>query len=67
MPYLHCKGAESSGWFDVSQKNSARDNVMHEWDCYHDEDANLQLSIAADVSVVLYLSAYEEQWGSTPY
>ena len=44
-PNLDCRVAESPGWFDVSQKNSAQD-VMHEWACNCDEAANHQLSIA---------------------
>ena len=42
-PNLGCSRAESPGWFDVSPKNSAPDE-MHEWARCHDEAANHQLS-----------------------
>ena len=41
-----CSGAESPGWFDVSQKTSAQD-MMHELARCRDEAANHQLPIAA--------------------
>ena len=42
---LGCRGAESPRWFDISQTNSAGD-MIYEWACCHDEDANHQLPIA---------------------
>ena len=44
-PNVGCRGAESPGWFDVSQKNSVWD-VIHEQVCCHDEAASHQLPIA---------------------
>ena len=41
-PNLGCRGAESSGLFDVLLKSSAR-NMMHEYACCCDEGANHQL------------------------
>ena len=44
-PNLGWSGAESLGWFNVSQKNRAQD-VMHEWAHCYDEAADHQLPIA---------------------
>ena len=44
-PNLGCRGAESSGLFDVLLKNSAR-NMMHEYACCCDEGANHQFPVA---------------------
>ena len=45
-PNLGCSGAESPGWFDVSQKNCAW-HMMRERARCHDEGASHQLPIAA--------------------
>ena len=56
-PNLGCKGAESSGWFDVSPKNPARD-VMHDQVCC-DEAASHQLPIAMAFWVIQTVSTKE--------
>ena len=45
VPNLGCRGTESPGWLDVSQKNSARDMVHEQAHCC-DEAASQQLPIA---------------------
>ena len=54
-PNLGCSRAGSPGWFDVSQKNSARD-VMHKQAHCHDEVANHQLPIAKAFWVIWIVS-----------
>ena len=54
-PNLGCRRAESSGWFDVPPKNSARD-VMREQACCCDEAARHQVPTAAAFSVVQIVS-----------
>ena len=49
-PNLGCKGTESCGWFDVSQK-TARD-MMHEQVCCCDEAANHQLPIVVNFWII---------------
>ena len=58
VPNLGCRGAESPGWFDISQKNSAQD-VMHEWVHCRDEAANHQLPIAAALWIIWIVSVEE--------
>ena len=58
QPNLGCRGAESSGWFDVSPKNSARD-VMHEQARCCNEAANHQLPIAAAFWTIQIISMEE--------
>ena len=65
MPNLGCRGAESPGWFDISQKNSARDVMCERAHC-HDGAANHQLPIAVAVFIVLHLSTDKEHQNS-PY
>ena len=57
-PNLDCRGAESPGWFDVSQKNSAQDR-MYEWACCRDEAANHQLPIAVAFWIIWLVSMEE--------
>ena len=42
VPHLDCRGAELPGWFDVLQKNSARDVMCEQARC-RDEAASHQL------------------------
>ena len=56
VPNLGSMGAESSGWFNVSPKNSALD-VMHGQACSHDEAANHQLPIAVAFWIIWIVSA----------
>ena len=57
-PNMGCRGAESPGWFDVSQNISAH-NMMHAWAHCHDEAANHQLPIAMDFWIIQIVSAEE--------
>ena len=57
-PNLGCRGAESPGWFDVSQKNSAWD-MMHEQACCCDEAVSHQLLIAVVCWIILIVSTEE--------
>ena len=54
VPNLGCMGAESPWWFDVSQKNSARD-VMCKWVCC-DESASHQLPVAVAFWIIQIVS-----------
>ena len=57
-PNLGCRGAESPGWFDVSQKNSAQD-TMHERAHCGDEAADHQVPTAAAFWVIRIVSVEE--------
>ena len=58
VPNLGHTGAESRGWFDVSQKTSAWD-VMHEQMCCHDKGAIHQLRITETFWIIKTMSAEE--------
>ena len=57
-PNLGCRGAESSGWFDVSQRNSAQDTIHEQVHC-HDEAANQQLPVAVAFWIIQIVSTEE--------
>ena len=52
VPNLSCKGPESPGWFNISQKKPSALDVMHEWTHCFDEAANHQWLIAANFWVI---------------
>ena len=55
-PNVGCKGAESPGWFDVSQKNSTGDMMYEQAHC-HDEVTNHPLPIAVAFRIIQIVSA----------
>ena len=63
MPNLGCRGAESPGWFDILQKNSAWE-VKHEQVHCHDEAANHHLPIAVAFWII-WIGYVEECWNLT--
>ena len=58
VPNLGYSGAESPGWFDVSQKNSARDVMCEQASC-PDEAANHQLPTAVAFCIIWIVSVEE--------
>ena len=58
VPNLGCRGAESTGWFDVLPKSSVWDVIYEQVHC-RDEAANHQLLIAAGFWIIRIVSIEE--------